>query len=228
MRIFIGDVQGCIAELEELLAQLALGSEDELFFVGDLINRGPESAGVLRLVRTLGARCVLGNHEHHAMLGGLFADAPPDRARFPHCTDLVDAPDRRELGDWLRALPLVLDLDDLLLVHAAAPPSLWRATRFAVPPQSEHGFMLSARYCDPAGQRPERDWPEPPAPFAPWHRFYAGRWTVVFGHWARQGLLVAPKLRGLDSGCVYGGALTAWIAEEDRIVQVPAARNYYS
>ena len=75
----------------------------------------------------------------------------------------------------------------------------------------------------------EKDRP-PPAPFRPWHAFreatdHGGR-TIVFGHWAAQGLFVRPGLRGLDSGCVWGGRLTAWIAEEDRVVSVPAARVY--
>jgi bis(5'-nucleosyl)-tetraphosphatase (symmetrical) len=55
----------------------------------------------------------------------------------------------------------------------------------------------------------------------PWDHWYDGTRTVVFGHWARRGLVSAPRMRGLDSGCVYGGPLTAWIAEEDRLVQAP-------
>ena len=58
-------------------------------------------------------------------------------------------------------------------------------------------------------------------PFKPWDEHYRGRKTVVFGHWARRGLVHTPKVVGLDTGCVYGNVLTAWIAEEDKIVQVP-------
>lgn len=226
-RIFIGDVQGCIAELEALLAKLDVGSTDDLYFVGDLINRGPASAAVLRLFAELGAVSVLGNHEEHLIEGGLFAEQKPEPDRFPGCRDLVAAPDRRELGELVRSLPLALELDDVLLVHAACPPSLWQAREFAEPAADERSFVLSARHCDPSGTRPDSEWPPPAAPFAPWHRFYAAPWTVVFGHWARQGLLVESRLRGLDTSCVYGGKLTAWIAEEDRIVQVPARRAYY-
>jgi bis(5'-nucleosyl)-tetraphosphatase (symmetrical) len=77
------------------------------------------------------------------------------------------------------------------------------------------------RYCDASGRQPDDDWPPPGPPFRPWDDFYAGRRRVVFGHWARRGLVVRPQCVGLDSGCCYGGQLSAWIAEEDRVVQVP-------
>lgn len=91
-------------------------------------------------------------------------------------------------------------------------------------------FALTVRYCAPDGTRPEADWPPPPAPFRPWFEYYPSRpderRTVVFGHWARMGLVLRDQLRGLDTGCVWGLRLTAWIAEEDRLVQVEAARAY--
>ena len=86
-------------------------------------------------------------------------------------------------------------------------------------------FATAVRYCDPEGRRPARDHPPPDPPFMPWDHFYRGERTVVFGHWARRGLVLRPRLRGLDTGCVYGGPLTAWIAEEDRLVQVPGVAS---
>jgi len=82
-------------------------------------------------------------------------------------------------------------------------------------------YAVTVRYCDAAGARPAKDWPPPGLPYRPWDDFYSGRRRVVFGHWARRGLVVRKQCVGLDTGCVYGGQLTAWIAEEDRIVQVP-------
>ena len=78
------------------------------------------------------------------------------------------------------------------------------------------------------GERPQHDDPPPPAPYAPWFEHWRGRDvpTIVFGHWAMRGLVREPGLRGLDTGCVWGGRLTAWIAEEDRLVHVPAERAY--
>ena len=91
-------------------------------------------------------------------------------------------------------------------------------------------FAVRTRYCDERGNVPERDDRPPGQPYRPWHEFYRparhGERTVVFGHWAAQGLLVKDRLRGLDSGCVWGNSLSAWIAEDDRVVQVPARRAY--
>jgi bis(5'-nucleosyl)-tetraphosphatase (symmetrical) len=86
------------------------------------------------------------------------------------------------------------------------------------------------RFCDARGRRPARDDPPPPPPFLPWFEqpraWDPGGRTIVFGHWAQRGLVLAPGLRGLDTGCVWGGRLTAWIAEEDRCVDVPAQRAW--
>ena len=88
-------------------------------------------------------------------------------------------------------------------------------------------FATRVRYCSADGERPLRDDPPPGPPYRPWYAFRSpGAETVVFGHWATRGLVCEPGLRGLDTGCVWGGRLTAWIAEEDRIVQVPARRAY--
>jgi bis(5'-nucleosyl)-tetraphosphatase (symmetrical) len=90
-------------------------------------------------------------------------------------------------------------------------------------------FATRVRYCTRDGQRPERDWPPPSAPFAPWYEFWEERAdprTVVFGHWARRGLVRRPRVVGLDTGCVWGKQLSAWIAEEDRLVSVPAQRAW--
>ncbi|MEC8252458.1 MAG: hypothetical protein VX044_04540, partial [Planctomycetota bacterium] len=86
-------------------------------------------------------------------------------------------------------------------------------------------YAVNVRYCDARGARPPRDWPPPGPPYRPWDDFYRGRKRVVFGHWARRGLVVRPRCVGLDTGCVYGGKLSAWIAEEDRVVQVDGWRR---
>ena len=86
--------------------------------------------------------------------------------------------------------------------------------------EREQDYAVNVRYCDADGNRPAEDWPPPGPPSRPWDDFYRGDKRVVFGHWARRGLVVAKHCIGLDTGCVYGGKLSAWIAEEDRIVQV--------
>jgi len=86
-------------------------------------------------------------------------------------------------------------------------------------------FLVAARTCDARGRRP-RDETNPGPSYRPWDEFYAGDQTVVFGHWSQRGLVRTARVRGIDTGCVWGGSLTAWIAEEDRFVQVSARRVY--
>jgi len=232
-RIFIGDVQGCREELERLLERLRFDpSTDVLHPVGDLVNRGPDSLGTLRLLKALDAQAVLGNHDLHLLQ--VAAGLRRERRRDTLAAVLA-AEDREELLAWLAALPFVRRLEDLWLVHAALHPrwtdpvaALAGADPLAPTPAAL--FAVRARYCDPEGRLPERDDGPPGPPFRPWHELYRpedhGGRTVVFGHWSVQGLLVRPHLRGLDTGCVWGKELTAWIAEEDRIVAVPARRAY--
>jgi bis(5'-nucleosyl)-tetraphosphatase (symmetrical) len=235
-RIFIGDLQGCREELEDLLELLRYdGASDELHPVGDLVNRGPDSLGTLRLLRDLGAGGVLGNHDMHLVrtVRGERRAGPRERMEA-----VLEAEDREDLVAWLLQRPLLRAFDDLLCVHAGLHP-LWEdpaAELAGVDPLSRDPraeFAVLVRHCDAEGNRPERDDPAPPAPFAPWWTHWERRQVrepaprkVVFGHWARQGLLDRPGLKGLDSGCVYGGRLSAYIPEEDRIVSVPARRAW--
>jgi bis(5'-nucleosyl)-tetraphosphatase (symmetrical) len=231
-RIFIGDVQGCAAELDALLAAIGLAAGDQVTLVGDLVNRGPDSLGVLRHARAIGARAVLGNHDF--LLLRVARRRTPGEERF---RDVLAAPDGPELLDWLGRQPVLALDDDIAVVHGGLHPRWDDLPGLAAEMNArvaEHvrgrsepsiEFATTVRYCDAEGRRPPADDPPPPPPFEPWDRFYRGARTVVFGHWARRGLVVGPRLRGLDSGCVYGGALTAWIAEEDRIVQVPGWRR---
>ena len=232
-RVFLGDVQGCRDELERLLEEVGFDpAADELQPVGDLVNRGPDSLGCLRLLRSLDAGGVLGNHDLH-----LLHTAAGTRTLRPADTldEVLSAPDRVDLLDWLAARPFVRVWDDVLLVHAGLSPR-WQdpvstlAGANPLAPDAQALFAVRVRYCDPEGNLPDDDAPPPPAPFRPWHALHdparVGGRTVVFGHWAAQGLVVRPGLRGLDSGCVWGGQLSAWIAEEDRVVQVEASRAY--
>jgi len=120
----IGDVQGCLSELQQLLDKLKFDTaSDQLWLVGDLVNRGPDSLGTLRLVRSLGEQCitVLGNHDLH-LLALCIADSTPDISHTMQ--DVLDADDRDELIDWLRQQPLAhYDAAlDTLMVHAGIPP----------------------------------------------------------------------------------------------------------
>lgn len=232
-RIFIGDIQGCRDELERLLEAVCFDpAGDELHPVGDLVNRGPDSLGVLRLLRSLDAGGVIGNHDVH-----LLRRARGNREALEGDTveDVLRCEEREELLNWLAARPYVRAWDDVLLVHAGVSPA-WRdvvVTLEGLDPLmrgTAGAFATLVRYCDTEGGRPATDWPPPGEPFHPWYEFWRERpgeeRTVVFGHWARGGLVHLPRVRGIDTACVWGKCLTAWIAEEDRFVQVYAARGY--
>jgi len=232
-RIFIGDIQGCARQLEALIQRLQVRTGDRIYCVGDLVNRGPDSLHVLRYARALDAQLVLGNHELHLLRIAAGSTIPADQDRF---TAVLEAPDRDEMLAWLVAQPVLRVEDDLIVVHAGVHPA-WTdiaavaAALNAAVPAYIHGsrdpwieFATTVRYCDLVGRRPPHDDPPPQPPFMPWDHFYRGARTVVFGHWARRGFVRHTRCLGLDTGCVYGGHLTAWVAEEDRIVQVPGWR----
>lgn len=230
-RIFVGDIQGCRQELERLLEAVRFDpAGDRLEPTGDLVNRGPESLGTLRLLRSLGAVGVLGNHDLHLLRVAAGQEPVSKKDTFQ---DVLADSDRAELLAWLAARPFIRDFPDVILIHAGLNPT-WSdpVQRLAgldpLAPHPDLDFATGVRYCTAQGERPRRDFPAPAFPFEPWfvHRGPRRHQTVIFGHWARLGLVRRPGLLGLDTGCVWGGHLTAWIAEDDRLVQVPAARSY--
>lgn len=231
-RIFIGDIQGCLEELERLLETVRFDpARDILEPVGDLVNRGPDSLGVLRLLRRLGAGGVLGNHDLH-----LLAVARGDRQARPGDTlgAVLGAEDRDALLAWVTAKPFCKAWPDVMLVHAGISPAWARPEAILTAPERSAreaaiAFATRVRWCDAEGltPTPEADPPADPR-FRPWDERVEGRFaeTIVFGHWARRGLVWRKGFRGLDTGCVWGGRLSAWIAEEDRLVSVPAVKAW--
>lgn len=247
MRWIVGDLQGCARELDELLATTRFDpSRDELWAVGDLINRGPDSLATLRLWHAVGGRGVIGNHEVYALLARsgrwprkpdtldeLFADAEADAhfARLRALPALHFLPGDRDAG-----------VRDVWLVHAGIDPrwvdlhALARALE-SVPhdddwlERDEVSAATRLRCCTASGERSRFDGAprDCPPPHRPWDEFYAARVAddpspprVVHGHWAWRGHHRTLHAIGLDSGCVYGGPLTAWCMEEDRVVQIPS------
>jgi bis(5'-nucleosyl)-tetraphosphatase (symmetrical) len=251
-RYAIGDIQGCYAQLRALIERLNFSLDrDELWFVGDLVNRGPQSLEVLRYVRALGdnAVVVLGNHDLHLLA---LAHGHHKRRSSDTLDAIFDAPDRDAILEWLLARPLA-HFDPShgdLMVHAGVVPQ-WTAAMTvelagsvaAALARDTHEFF-ERMY----GDRPDR-WSEdlrgmerlrfainaltrmrvctadgridvkmkgPPdearLPYRPWFE-HATRCTrdvrVIFGHWSALGLIQAHGVVGLDTGCVWGGSLTA-------------------
>jgi bis(5'-nucleosyl)-tetraphosphatase (symmetrical) len=249
-RYAIGDVQGCHEELRELLALLRFSPDrDRLWFVGDLVNRGPRSLETLRLVRALGdnAVVVLGNHDLHllAVVHGSHRKKKADTLDA-----VLTAPDRDQLLEWLLTRPLAHGEAGDLMVHAGVVPQWTVALTLALAREVETALTRDPRslFEHMYGNEPDRWRPElsgmerlrfainvltrlrvctaegridlalkggpppPPSPLKPWFSIEtrASRGTrVIFGHWSALGLVLRPGLVGLDSGCVWGGALTA-------------------
>lgn len=225
--IFIGDVHGCARELERLLDTLQWSSSDRVYFVGDLVARGPKSSGVLQIFRNIQARGVLGNHEDRLLEARAARSAgragPNLSPSHEHLmTRLSDE-------DWalLAALPLSLDVPehDVRVVHAGVVPGVPLA-------KQQRRDLLKMRALEPDGTATS-SWRE-----RSWAADYTGLPHVVFGHNALSGVQLHPYATGLDSACVYGGALTALVlpagasvpaAPEARralLVSVPAAERY--
>ena len=252
----IGDLQGCDAPLARLLAKIGFSaSRDTLYFLGDLVNRGPASAEVLRRLMAYGdaAQCLLGNHDL-----SLLAVAHGDRA--PHRNDTMDsvlqAPDREAMLEWLRHRALALEAHGILLVHGGVLPSWDRRQVLALAGEVERvlrgpqlreflahmygnqpdhwddglqgwdrlrvvvNALTRLRFCTPEGVmdlRASGGLHKAPPGYLAWfdvpERKTAGV-TIAFGHWSTLGYLRRPDLISLDTGCVWGGCLSALRLDE--------------
>ena len=262
----IGDVQGCDAALGRLLDTVNFSaSRDTVYLLGDLVNRGPASAAVLRRLQALGdsARCVLGNHDLSLLVvaEGLRLPRPGDTL-----DEVLQAPDREAMLTWLRHQALALHSQGLLMVHAGVLPSWDLAQVLSLAGEVEaqlrgpdlRGFLATLfgnepnhwndslqgpdrwrvvvnaltriRFCTPeGGMELKASGPPDQAPpgHLPWFdlpgRRTAGL-TIACGHWSALGVRRRPDLLALDSGCVWGGCLSALrlgaSRADDELIQV--------
>jgi bis(5'-nucleosyl)-tetraphosphatase (symmetrical) len=254
----IGDVQGCFAELEQLLVRLSFNRrQDRLWLVGDLVNRGPKSLEVLRFVRGLGARAVvvLGNHDLHLVAQHEGFERPHQGDTFH---DVLAAPDASELVAWLRTRPMMHAEGAYAMVHAGLLPqwtiekalALGREVERTLAARNYREFlahmyggkpdrwddalagwdrlrvivnaMTRMRFCDRRGRMDlEGKGTQPREGYLRWYETRpVERQTLIFGHWSQLGLVVQPRVIGLDTGCVWGGALTALRLEDRTLVRV--------
>lgn len=241
MHWVVGDLQGCADAFERLLKKVRFDpARDELWCAGDLLNRGPQSLEALRLWRDVGGNAVLGNHEMYALS---MRDGAWPR-KNDTLDELLEAHDADELFGRLAAQPLMQRIEapdaaipEAYIVHAGLHPAWSNLKAVAKKLNSgerdqawrerpEAKIATRIRCCDPQGKMSKHSGApdESEAPFEAWDRLRSpGPW-VVHGHWAWRGHYRndEAKVIGLDSGCVYGGPLTAWCLEEDRIEQVEA------
>lgn len=251
----IGDVHGCSRTLDALLAELPLDfARDRLWLVGDLVNRGPDSLGVLRWARETAERmgerfvAVLGNHDLHLLARAAGVARPKRRDTLE---ELLAAPDRDELVAWLRERPLLHRDGETFLVHAGLLPEWSVEDAEALAREAEatlqglEACRLLAAYAASRGRadrtlavltllravdgegRPCFDFTGPPeeapAGLVPWFDAPGRRSAeaqAVFGHWAALGLRRASGVCALDSGCVWGGTLSAVRLDDGELWQV--------
>jgi hypothetical protein len=207
--VVVGDIHGCFDELRDLLGQVGLAGDDRLVCVGDLVVKGERNREVLDLFMS-DARfnSVLGNHDR-AVLRGLREGVEGLKASQQRCVRELEA-DAARYAEYLGSLPLYLDLGAHVVVHAGVRPGV----PFA---EQEEDDLVELRTLGP--DRTAREG-------VPWYEVYEGAQTVLFGHWPAYPLRRGPRALGLDTGCVYGFQLTAYVLEEDRLVHVPARRAY--
>ncbi len=247
----IGDVQGCDRALGRLLEKIDFSpSRDTIYLLGDLVNRGPESAAVLRRLMGYGAsaQCLLGNHDL-----SLLAVAHGRRA--PHRNDTMDdvllAPDRDLMLQWLRHQRMAMHAHGLLMVHGGVLPQWdvdqtlqlaaevetvlrgpgledFLARMYGNQPAQWNDALTGAdrlrvivnaltrlRFCAPSGEmdlKTSGGLAAAAPGYLPWFdlpgRKTAGT-TVAFGHWSTLGYLQREDIISLDTGCVWGGCLSA-------------------
>lgn len=261
----IGDLQGCLASFRCLLDKIGFKADrDRLWLTGDLVNRGPDSLGTLRLCHDLRDNLVtvLGNHDLHLLA---VLDGAVGRKRKDNFDEVLDAPDRDKLADWLLGCPLLHEDDNHVMTHAGIYPrwTLDQARQHAAEvervlqdPALRSTFFAQMYGNEPACwddalQGPER-WrtitnfftrlrlidtrahidlihkeslTSKPEGLLAWYEF-PGRVpigkTILFGHWAAlQGHTGRDDILALDTGCVWGNALTAYQLETGRRIACP-------
>ena len=266
----IGDIQGCDDELGELLSLIRFDpTADQVYFVGDLVNRGPKSVAALRRVKALAeqgiADSVLGNHDFFLIMA-------LEGFSQLHDGDTLDCvlrePDAKDLVDWLRHRPLLIELDDTVIVHAGLLPAWTIAdarmlareierelrgpnyrsflqTLFGNEPRTWHDDLSGVprhraivnafarlRFCTPFSEiefREKRDATFAPNGFSAWFALPGRRSAgshVISGHWSSEGLRLLPNVSLLDSGCLWGGALTALRLPDRALFQVPSQQPF--
>jgi predicted phosphodiesterase len=205
--IIVGDVHGCLIELEELLHVAGYTATDALVLTGDLVAKGPDSQGVVQLVREKGGISVLGNHDAHVLKVGRTGEGKRHHEQV--AKSLTD-------DDWryLESMPLVFEVPavNVVVVHGGLVPGV----PFA---QQDRDTVINMRSFDAEGKPSKRI-----EGGVPWASRWFGPQLAVFGHDAVRGLQQYTHAMGLDTGCVYGRRLTGLVMPEKRLVSVDARK----
>jgi diadenosine tetraphosphatase ApaH/serine/threonine PP2A family protein phosphatase len=207
--IVVGDIHGCYDELRELLDRIAPGADDRVVAVGDLIVKGERNREVLDLfIEDARFSAVIGNHDRAILRHWLRERKSHKKAHKRARKELK--PERARYLAYLASLPPMIDLGTHLVVHAGVRPEV---------PLSEQSIEDLTELRTLGVDRTSRVG-------LPWYEVYDGRQIVLFGHWPSAEPRRGRRALGLDTGCVYGYKLTAYIIETDQFVSVKARRAY--
>jgi predicted phosphodiesterase len=213
--IAIGDIHGCYQEFGDLLERLSLTKDDQVILLGDLVNRGPDSGKVIDLARAHRAISLLGNHELRLLNHRRTGDASVLKEKD------AETVSRLLPEDWayLEAMPLTHYVEEMntVFVHGGFLPN--------EPWQKQPANVVTRIQVIDRDGRPRKRADEPNAPA--WADLWNGPPFVVYGHTPRPEVYKLKWSIGIDTGCVTGGHLTAYVLPEKRIVQVKARRAYY-
>ena len=207
--IVVGDIHGCFDELEELLDKVQLKDSDRVVSVGDLISKGPKSREVLeRFMSDKRFSAVMGNHDLALRRKWNGEDVDLKAAQKETHKELRAEKD--VYAAYLNTLPFMIDLKTHLVVHAGIRPNVELHSQTT--DDLTRMRTLGADFESEEG--------------TPWYHVYQGEKVVLFGHWPAPEPRRGPKAIGLDTGCVYGHNLTAYIIETDEFVSVEAKEAY--
>jgi hypothetical protein len=242
-KIYIGDVHGCLVELEELLDKLCLDERDEVIFVGDLLDKGPYGPTCVDLVRCGKYKCVLGNHEdkHNRFAKHRFRELTEPGYENP----MSPRPEfiKEHLGlpqaciQWMSNLEPIFQEGQWVVVHGGLFPGIPLGEQASN--KKLRGSILRLRWLNEDNKHVPVDYENitkgPPEGCRHWAEVYDGPYNVVYGHEAHH--LNEPKIDygmyknmcfGIDTGCVHGGHLTALTltGNDWDFVQVKARKKY--
>ena len=207
--IVIGDIHGCYDELKELLKKVKLKKTDRVVAVGDLVSKGPKTTQVLDLFMTDERfSTVIGNHD--LILRRTWNGETIELKKSHKEINKKLKKKRDNYLQFLNGLPFMIDLDTHLVVHAGLRPNVELHSQTT-------GDLTRIRVLGPDRESDDG---------TPWYHVYNGEKTVLFGHWPAPEPRRGPKAIGLDTGCVYGYSLTAYIIETDEFVSVKAKKAY--
>ena len=214
--IAIGDIHGCHLEFAELLDRLALARDDRLVLLGDLVNRGPDSCKVIDLARAHRAIALLGNHELRLLKYRRSGDK-----KYVKEGDL-DTFAKLRPEDWGYFDTMLLTYEEPALntvfVHGGFLPG--------EPWQKQTAEVVTRIQVIDRNGRPAKRADEPEAPA--WADLWSGPPFVVYGHTPRPDIYKLKWSAGIDTGCVLGGHLTAFVLPEKRFIQVKARQRYWT